>query len=339
VPLDYDMVVIGAGPGGASAAYHAARQGWHVLLVDRAEFPREKVCGDAISARGVKVLAGMGFTQDELRQAGAQVIYSQRIYQGETLVTERQHDPQTAWTDCPLMFSRWWLDALLREKALQAGAVWHGGFEVHSVQTGPQVTIVGKKDGRPQTFHVPLAIIAAGAAAAFYRELGAPPHPCKPALGLGLRQYYQVEEDAPPGFDFFRLSDLPKGYAWVFSAGQRLNVGLWTRWTTDRIQRDLRSLFRRFLSENRAARRRLEAAQPLDQPKGALLRTLPSPTWARDRLLWVGEAAGFTTRQMGEGIMPALVSGQIAAEVASEALRTGSITALEQYYFRIVQTL
>lgn len=337
--LDYDLVVIGAGPGGASAAYHAARQGWHVLLADRAEFPRDKVCGDVISPRGVKVLAEMGFTQHELRQAGAQTIDSQRIYQEETLVREHRHDPQTAWTDLPLILGRRALDALLRDKALQAGAAWYGGFEVHSVQVNSYVTVFGEKQNQPQEVHAPAAIIAAGASAAFYRALGAPPYPCKPAMGLGLRQYYRIEEDPTPGFDFFRLSELPKGYAWIFSAGNCLNVGLWTRWTINPTQRDLHALFRRFLSENWAARRRLEAAQPLEQPQGAQLRILPSPTWTRDRLLWVGEAAGFTTPQMGEGIMPALVSGQIAAEVAGEALRTGNMAALEQYHSRISRTL
>ena len=55
-----DVVVVGAGPGGSSAAYHLARHGLTVLLLEKTEFPREKVCGDGLTPRAVRQLVGMG---------------------------------------------------------------------------------------------------------------------------------------------------------------------------------------------------------------------------------------------------------------------------------------
>src|SRR2546430_12543450 len=55
-PIDTDVLVVGAGPGGSSTAYHLARRGLDVMLVDRAVFPREKVCGDRLNPRGAPAL-------------------------------------------------------------------------------------------------------------------------------------------------------------------------------------------------------------------------------------------------------------------------------------------
>jgi len=57
---DADVIVVGAGPGGSSAAYHLARAGLDVLLLEKSTFPREKVCGDGLTPRAVKQLVGMG---------------------------------------------------------------------------------------------------------------------------------------------------------------------------------------------------------------------------------------------------------------------------------------
>src|SRR4051812_10586946 len=57
---DADVIVVGAGPGGSSAAFHLARHGLRVLLLEKTEFPREKVCGDGLTPRAVKQLIKMG---------------------------------------------------------------------------------------------------------------------------------------------------------------------------------------------------------------------------------------------------------------------------------------
>ena len=58
--IETDVLIVGAGPGGSTAAYHLARHGIDVTLLDKAAFPREKVCGDGLTPRGVKALQDMG---------------------------------------------------------------------------------------------------------------------------------------------------------------------------------------------------------------------------------------------------------------------------------------
>src|SRR6476620_2212838 len=60
-----DVIVVGAGPAGASTAYHLAQAGVDVLLLEKASFPRDKICGDGLTPRAVKQLIGMGFDLDE----------------------------------------------------------------------------------------------------------------------------------------------------------------------------------------------------------------------------------------------------------------------------------
>lgn len=56
----YDLVVVGAGPGGSSAAYHSAKAGLNTLLIDRQEFPRDKTCGDGLMPHAASEVALMG---------------------------------------------------------------------------------------------------------------------------------------------------------------------------------------------------------------------------------------------------------------------------------------
>src|SRR3954465_16039415 len=61
---DADVIVVGAGPAGASAAYHLANAGAAVLLLEKSTFPRDKICGDGLTPRGVKQLLAMGIDLD-----------------------------------------------------------------------------------------------------------------------------------------------------------------------------------------------------------------------------------------------------------------------------------
>ena len=75
---DADVIVVGAGPAGSSAAYHCASAGLEVLLLEKAEFPRDKVCGDGLTPRAVKELAAMGVSLREedgwIRNRGLRVV-------------------------------------------------------------------------------------------------------------------------------------------------------------------------------------------------------------------------------------------------------------------------
>ena len=76
-----DVIVVGAGPGGSSAAYHLAQAGLDVALLEKTAFPREKVCGDGLTPRAVRALVGMGIPEYEAKR------YEGRIKEGGILLS------------------------------------------------------------------------------------------------------------------------------------------------------------------------------------------------------------------------------------------------------------
>ncbi|MEM4724196.1 MAG: geranylgeranyl reductase family protein [Candidatus Hadarchaeum sp.] len=324
---EYDILVIGAGPSGCSAAYHAALSGWRVLLLDRCQFPRDKVCGDGLDPRSVYLLAQMGVDYEDLIAVGAQKVDHFRIFRGGTLVEERPLPVGPGRAHYALGVARLSLDTLLWRKALAAGAQWCGAFEARAVKVDvrkPSVTVLGRQQGKETEVSAYLAIIAAGAVAWFYRTIGS--RPPKESLGVGLRQYYELESMPSPTFDLFYEPYLPSGVAWIFPAGPRLvNVGVGERIILTNIKPRLFGTLHAFLNGNRVARQILADARPVGSPKIAPIRMSISGRLADDGLLWVGDAAGLAHPQSGKGIPYALESGQIAAQTASIALQLGDI--------------
>src|SRR3954452_24725704 len=119
---DADAVVVGAGPAGSSAAYWLASAGLDVLLLEKAAFPREKVCGDGLTPRGTRALVDMGIDVSEqagwLHNRGLRVV-------GGGLRLHMDWPDLTSFPPFGLVRPRADLDSLLADRAVQAGAVLH----------------------------------------------------------------------------------------------------------------------------------------------------------------------------------------------------------------------
>ncbi|HEY6294831.1 MAG TPA: FAD-dependent monooxygenase, partial [Streptosporangiaceae bacterium] len=123
-------MVVGAGPAGSTTAFYLAQAGLDVLLLEKSRFPREKVCGDGLTPRGVKALVGMGIGVSEqdgwVRNKGLRVIGA-----GKRL--ELPWPELSSYPDYGLVRPRTDLDEMLARRAEQAGARLHEGVTV----TGP----------------------------------------------------------------------------------------------------------------------------------------------------------------------------------------------------------
>src|SRR5215207_7606150 len=128
--IEADVLVIGAGPAGSATATHLARRGLHVALLDKAQFPREKVCGDGLTPRATRQLIRMGVDTSE--KAGWLQNKGLRVIGGG--VRLELGGPELA--SCPnygLVRTRLDFDDMLAKRAVDAGAVLHTGVNV----TGP----------------------------------------------------------------------------------------------------------------------------------------------------------------------------------------------------------
>ena len=324
--MQCDVVVVGAGPGGSTAAYWLARAGVDVLLVDKAHFPRSKPCGDGLTPRAVAMLERMGLTEVMAGQgrafAGVHVFAPDGRCSAFSLPSGDDRRPRRG-----LVIRRHELDDALRKQAVETGARFLPGFHALSpyYQRGQLAGLKGRCGNRPLAINTKLVILATGAIRTLAQALGLSSGD-RPS-GLALRAYFADVQGLDEHLEIYLERELLPGYAWVFPTGKGMaNVGVGIRLdgvTTAFGGCRLRTAFDRFVRSDRLAGARL-----LGRPQGFPLRTdFPSfPAFAAGVLV-VGEAAGLVNPLTGEGIALALESGQLAAKVACEALRSGDFSS------------
>lgn len=138
--MRYDAVVIGAGPAGSSAARLLAQAGWRVALVEKAQFPRRKVCGEFISAATMPVLKDCGVAVPFIAAAGP-LVTQVGVYAGKAMLTAPRE-----WS-LGRALGREHLDVMLRDAALAAGAELFSPVEVTAVAREAESTICTLDDG------------------------------------------------------------------------------------------------------------------------------------------------------------------------------------------------
>jgi len=334
-----DVIIVGAGPAGSTAAYHLATAGLDVLVLEKTSFPREKVCGDGLTPRAVKALTTMGLSVDA--SDGWLINKGLRIIGGGGRI-------ELAWPDLSsfpgygTVRTRTDFDELLARHARKAGArllenVTVTGATVDE-RTG-QVTGVtarvaagegaGRAPRRPEgeqrAFRARLVIAADGNSSRLSVSMGLHKRSDRP-LGVAVRTYYtspRHEDDYLEAWlDLWDGKQLLPGYGWIFGMGDGTsNVGLGLLNTSEAFGHiDYRALLQRWLSamppewgfteENRT--------QPV---RGAALPMGFNRTpHYRSGLLLVGDAGGMVNPFNGEGIAYAMESGELAAEIIAQAL-------------------
>ena len=199
----YDVIVVGAGPGGSAAAIILAGMGWEVLLLDKAVFPRDKVCGDFISPRSLRVLYALG-CWPALQEASPNRVESASLYLNGELLTagvipQVEHLPNYGYT-----LPRTILDEIVFRQAQSAGVETIEGCEIKDILIGEDfVMLQAEHDGNSRTFSGRLAIGADGARSTIGQILGMERGDSKSII-LALRAYYKdVDGDPSEAAIFF----------------------------------------------------------------------------------------------------------------------------------------
>ena len=172
---DYDVVVVGAGPAGSAAAIGMALSGWRVLLVDKATFPRDKVCGDFLSPRSLTALGQLG-CWEAVSLAQPYSIRRSVVHLNGELISAGAMPEMAGLPGYGLVIPRMIFDEILFRRAEQAGAKTAERFEVEQISVGAHgVTVSGQSSGRSQSFASRLVIIADGARSQLASSLGVAP--------------------------------------------------------------------------------------------------------------------------------------------------------------------
>jgi menaquinone-9 beta-reductase len=331
-PQDADVVVIGAGPGGSAAAYWLATAGLDVLVLEKSEFPREKVCGDGLTPRGTRALVEMGVDVSEgagwLHNKGLRVI-------GGGMRLELDWPDLTSFPPYGLVRPRADLDSMLAGQAVKAGA----RLQQKTTVTGPLLSRTGRvtgvlaksADGAEHAYRAPVVLACDGVSGRFALALGLERNSKRP-MGVAVRRYYNSPRthddyleswlelwDGPPGADGANL--LP-GYGWIFGMGDgTVNVGLGVLNTSAGFQKtNYRTLLTKWLDTTPADWGLREPnATGAVQGAGLPMGFNRTPHYANGVLL-VGDAGGSVNPFNGEGIPYAMESGKLAAESVVQAL-------------------
>jgi len=332
VEYDADVIVVGAGPGGSTTACHLARHGVRVLLLEKTEFPREKVCGDGLTPRAVKQLVKLGIdTSPEagwVRNRGLRVI-------GGGVRLELDWPDLASFPNYGLVRTRLDLDDLLARRAVEAGATLRTGVTV----TGPVLDETGRSIGvtaevGPEkvatTFHAPLVVAADGVSGRLPLALGLTKRDDRP-MGVAVRRYYRSparhRDDYLESWLELRSREHPDkllpGYGWIFGMGDgRVNVGLGALNSSPAFGKtNYRRLLLDWLSNTPADWGLADEANADGPILGAALPMGFNrvPHYTRGVLL-VGDSGGMVNPFNGEGIAYAMESGELAAEVIVQAL-------------------
>jgi menaquinone-9 beta-reductase len=325
-----DVVVVGAGPAGSTAAYHLASTGLNVLVLEKSGFPREKVCGDGLTPRAVAQLVRMGIDLDApgwIRNKGLRVI-------GGGSRLELRWPDLSSYPDFGLVRTRYDFDELLATRARQAGAK----LLEHTTVTAPLTDRAGRvvgvtattgPDKTPLTVKAPITLSCDGVSGRLGLSLGLAKKDNRP-IGVAVRRYYTSPRhdddyleswlelwDGTPG----QSRQLP-GYGWIFGVGDgRSNVGLGVlNSSASWGQADYRGMLKSWLgalpeewgyAEENATGPIRGAALPMGFNR--------TPHYTRGMLL-VGDSGGMVNPFNGEGIAYAMESASMAAEVVVQAL-------------------
>jgi len=322
-----DVIVVGAGPAGSTTAYYLAQAGLDVLLLEKSTFPREKVCGDGLTPRGVKALVAMGISVSEqdgwVRNKGLRVIGA-----GKRL--ELPWPELSSYPEYGLVRPRTDLDQMLARRAQQAGARLFEGVTV----TGPvlddrtgRITGVTAKSGADgeRSYRGRIIVAADGNSSRLSVAMGLRKRDDRP-LGVAVRTYYQTprhdDDYLESWLDLWDSDRLLPGYGWIFGMGDGTsNVGLGLLNTSAAFgHTDYHALLRKWLAGMPAEwgfteENRTEPIRGAALPMG-FNRT---PHYYQGLLL-VGDAGGMVNPFNGEGIAYAMESGEILARTIAQAL-------------------
>lgn len=320
----YDLIIIGAGPAGSTAALFAKKNNLKTLLLEKDTFPRDKICGDAVSGKSMSVLLELGLLEAAKKLPGkiinSIVFGSPSNYRVniELVANEKKGIPAA------LAIKREIFDNFLFEKAKACADVCIENFKVTDVILNDNfvkgVKGIKKGSSESQEFYAPLVLGADGYNSIIARKTGLydldPKH-----WVVALRQYYKNIKDLQSQLEIYYVKEAQPGYFWIFPLQDgyaNIGVGVLHKAIKDK-KLNLKDILQKTINSS-SFKDRFKDASPMEDPRGWNL-----PVASKHRVnygngfMLLGDAAGLIDPFTGEGIGNALYSAKFAVETAVNA--------------------
>ena len=307
----YDVIIIGAGPSGAIASKTCAEKGLSTLLLEKEGLPRFKLCGGAVSMSALSHL-DFGIERDLIEREG----YGERVHFKNRQIEVRRKSRMA------ILVSRDKFDVFLVSKAVDAGVELHDIEKARSLNQKQSAIVVETNKGE---YNAKVVIGADGVNSIVSRYVREPYKPEElglciaaeiPASNAEVDEYIENAVDIHYGIAKF-------GYGWVFPKEKHFSVGVGGNLSS---MKNSRNIFMIFLKKLGFSTDVITHAHLI--PSGGYEREVCS-----DRIILVGDAAGFVDPFYGEGIKYAFISGKLAAERVAESYENDdfSKSALDSY--------
>ena len=307
--VDADVVIVGAGPAGAAAAIAGVEAGLSVVLVDKATFPRDKICGDGLTTGALRILERLGVQPDTIGS-----------WTGVDDIHVAGPDGHAVTFPLPrgrgayaVVVPRSELDAAVVNRARAVGAKVLEGTEVVAAVDGVDGVTLTLDGGQELTARY---VIAADGMWSPLRKMLGTAMPGYLGEWHAFRQYFSNTGPEARDLWVWFEADLLPGYAWSFPLPDgRANVGFGIQRGAKVTTKQMKALWPELL-----ARPHIAAVLGPDAVAEGRHQAWPIPARVDEvpltagRVLWVGDAAAATDPMTGEGIGQALLSGLLAID-------------------------
>ena len=319
---DYDIIIIGAGPSGSTAALYAEKLGLKTILLDKETFPRDKICGDALSGKSVRYMKELNIL-DEIPKLNGSLI--KRITFGSP--SHKQFDIDLSGSNNTgkikegFVIPRKIFDNFLFNKAKNITESKEG-FKVTDIiyEDKKIIGIEGIKDKEKEKIYAPIILGCDGPNSIISRKLGFYEEDDL-NMAIAIRCYYKGVKGLSDQIELHFVDEVLPGYFWIFPAGNGLaNIGIGL--SKKEAKKDKRKLTQILndVIESDYFKDRFSESEKMENPKGW---SLPLGRVARqnygDGFMLLGDAAGLVDPFTGEGIGNAMASAKYAVQVANIA--------------------
>lgn len=309
----YDIIIAGAGPAGSACALALKNSGLKVAILDKADFPRDKICGDAISTKAVNFLKKN--YPEYARQLSA--FESKSDITSARFVSASGKEASLRWHSEAFNCARLQFDNFLFELVKQNTDISiHLNTQIHDVKSGEEAVEIATSGG---LFKAALLISCDGAQSLIAKKLAGYSID-REHYGGAVRAYFEIKQRKHPKMnEVFFSKKYPQGYFWIFPVSASIyNVGFgMLSQTISKNKINLEKALFDIIEEFPELRDRFANAVMKDKPRGFGLslgtRRLPL---SGHRFLLCGDAASLIDPLSGDGIGNAMVSGHLAAQHA-----------------------
>jgi geranylgeranyl reductase family protein len=320
-----EVIVVGAGPAGASCAALLAEQGHDVLLLDQSSFPRDKPCGDGLTQSAVSALRRLGL--DDLVASSTQVS-GMRLFVNHKPFEHRRYEPTPRRPDRARCIRRSVLDDALLHTAIDRGARFLKARVLDRAGPPGSMGVQALIDSERCLLRSRFVIAADGATSRLRRTI-VRPRLDDPLSAYAVRAYFRCDRPVEPVFNTYMPIALGEervaGYGWVFPVEERVvnvGVGYW-RGPGIIAPAKIRDVLTAFLERlGTRERSRLGTLQQISKLAGSPLGV----QFRRDHceaggIVFVGDAARTTDPWSGEGIAYAIHGAELIAKLVSARAR------------------